>query len=370
MSAVFKYGVFVVMLVAVAYAVASPDLPFASSFHGDRTRGKAPAVAIPSIAPQPSQVLGGLDSTGAIDYSPEKGLTATGEEGWIRLWRLPDEKPVSAINVGEGFQALQIRFLPGKGTIAACGPTADGKGAVRIFDVASGKQVFRIENQEPVLSMDFDSSGRYLTFTGMSHITVWNRVENQAVSIFPKDSEGSRGFFFMEDRFILQSDTLSLYDWNNGRKAAGLERMGPANVKKINDSLFAWISAQGFHILHSPYGKMEFIPFNTEGIYAFDLAHDGRWGLFLRENKTMSSIDCRTGLTAKTMGFKFRPDAVFIDQSGADAYVLHASGNIEVFEVGKENIFRNAKFYTGRFFIQLWNKVGTLTKNVQKIRES
>ncbi|HTP65175.1 MAG TPA: hypothetical protein VMJ66_07275 [Geobacteraceae bacterium] len=370
MNAVFKYVVFVVMLVAVAYAVASPDLPFAYPFHGDRTKGKAPAVTIPSISLQPSQVLGGLDSTGAIDYSPEKGLTATGEEGWIKLWRLPDEKPVSAINIGEGFQALQIRFLSGKGRIAACGPTADGKGAIRIFEVVSGKEVFRIENQEPVLSMDFDQTGRYLCFTGMSHIKVWDRVENQAVSIFPKDSEGSRGFFFMEDRFILQSDTLSLYDWKNRKRAAGLEGIGPANVKKINDSLFAWISTQGFHILRSPYGKMEFIPFNTEGIYAFDLAPDGKWGLFLRENKTMSLIDCTTGLIAKTVGFKFRPDAVLIDQSGANAYVLHASGNIEVFEVGKENIFRDARFYTGRFFIELWNKVGALAKNVQRTRGS
>lgn len=366
MNGLFKYGVFVGMLVAVAYAAASPDLPFAYPFHGDRTRGKKPVVAIPSIALQPSQVLGGLHSTGAIDYSPEKGLTATGEEGWIKLWQLPDEKPVSVVNIGEGFQALQIRFLPGNGAIAACGPTADGKGGVRIFDVTSGKQVFQVESQEPVLSMDFDQSGRYLTFTGTSHIEVWDRVENQAVSIFPKDSRGSKGLFFMEDRYILQSDTLSLYDWKSRKKAAALMGMGPADVKKINGNLFAWISAQGFHILHSPYGKLEFIPFNTEGVYAFDLAPDGAWGLFLKENNTMSLIDCTTGLTTKTVGFKFRPDAVFIDQSGADAYISYASGNIEVFDVGNENIFRDIKFHGRRFLIQLRNKVGALAKNVQR----
>jgi WD40 repeat protein len=370
MKALFKYGVFVVMLVAVAYAVASPDLPFAYPFHGDRTRGKKPAVAIPSISLQPSQVLGGLQSTGAIDYSPEKDLTATGEEGWIKVWQLPDEKPVSAINAGEGFQALQLRFLPGKGRIAACGRTADGKGGVRIFDVAFGKQVFQIETQEPVLSMDFDASGRYLAFTGMSHIKVWDLLENQAVSILPRDSAGSRGLFFMEDRFILQSDTLSLYDWKSGKKAAGLDAMGPADLKKINDNLSAWMSVNGLHTLRSPYGKMEFIPFNTQGIYAFDLAPDGEWGLFLRENKTMSLIDCTTGLTVKTVMFKLRPDVVFIDQSGASAYLLYGAGNIEIFDVGNENIFRNAKFYTTQFFSKLWNKAGAVTKNLQRVKES
>ncbi len=371
MKALLKYGVFVGLLTIVVYGMASTDLPSVHPFLGKRTSENKPALKVPSISLQPSQALAGSPgSTGAIDYSPEKGLTATGEEGWIRLWRLPGERPVAAIDAGEGFQILQIRFLRGKGMIAACGRTADGKGGVGIFDLASGKQVFRMENQEAVFSMDFDQTGRYLALTGMTQIKVWDQAENRAVSILPKDNVGSRGFFFMGDRYILQSDSLSLYDWKGRKKAAGLNAARPADVKKIDDNLFAWISAQGLHILHSPYGKMEIVPFNTDGIYSFDLAPDGKWGLFLKENKTMSLVDCTTGLTAKTMGFKLRPDNVFIDQSGIGAYVLYGSGNIEVFDVGKEYIFRNAKFYTTRFFVQLWDKAGTLTKKRQTDKES
>ena len=369
MKALFKYLLFVVILGTMAYAASNPDLPLADFLPGNGTKGKNPGGPIPSLSSQPAQVLGGRANAGAIDFQPEKGLTATGEEGWIKLWQLPDEKPVSAINAGEGFQVLQVRFQLGKGTIAGGGVTAEGQGAVRIFEAASGKRVFQIENPEPVQYLDFDRSGRYLIVTGTSQIKVWDGVENQAVSIFPKDSAESRGVFFMEDRYVLQTDTLSTYDWKKRKKIAGPEAPGappgPVKAKKINDKLCAWISGQGLHTWHSPEGKREFLPFDTQGIYAFDLAPDGKWGLFLKENNTMAVVDWSTGLTVKTLGLKLRPETVFIDGSGANAYVIYGSGNIEVYDVGNENIFRNAKFYTVRFFSQLWNKANGAAQRVQ-----
>jgi WD40 repeat protein len=368
MKAIIKYLLFVCFLMAVVYMAANPDLPLAYPFSGSARMGHNPAGTIPSLTLSRSQGLAGLRSTGAIDYSTGKNLTATGEEGSIKLWQLPDEKPVLEIRAGEGFQVLQVRFQPGKGVIAGCGLTAEGKGAVRLFDLASGKQVLQMENTEPVITMDFDRSGRYLILTGMSQIKVWDGVENQAVSIFPRDSAESHGVFFMEDRFVLQTDTLSLYDWKNRKKGVGPESPGappgPIKAKKIHDNLCAWVSREGLQTWHSPEGKREFIPFNTQGIYAFDLAPDGKWGLFLKENKTMAVIDCATGLTVKTLGLKLRPDTVFIDGNGANAYVVYGSGNIDVYDVGNENIFKNAKFYTTRFLSRLWNNVGGAAKGV------
>ena len=366
MKVIVKYLLFIGLLVAAVYMATNPDSPLAYPFSGSAKRGHNPAGTIPSLTLAPSQVLAGLRSTGAIDYHPGKNLTATGEEGSIKLWQLPEEKPVLEIKAGEGFQVLQVRFQPGKGTIAGCGLTAEGKGAVRLFDLASGKQVRQIENPEPVMAMDFDRSGRYLVFTGRSQIKVWDGVENQAVSIFAKDSAESRGFFFMEDRYVLQTDTLSLYDWKNRKKIVGQEVPGPVKAKKINNNLCAWVSREGLHTWHSPEGKKEFIPFNTQGIYTFDLAPDGQWGLFLRENKTMDVIDCTTGLTVKTLGLKLRPETVFIDGRGADAYLVYGSGNIDVYDVGNENIFRNAKFYSARFFAQLRNKAEGAAKRIQE----
>jgi WD40 repeat protein len=366
MKAIGKYILFVVLLIAGVYAAANPDLPYAYLSFGYAKIAKNTAGEIPSLALSPSHVLAELRSTGAIDYSPGKNLTATGEEGRIKLWQLPDEQPVLEINAGEGFHVLQVRFMPGKETIAGCGPTADGNGSIRIFNIATGKQTFQIDHQEPVIYMDFDRSGRYLVFTGMRSIKVWDLAENQAISIFFKSSAAARGVFFLEDRYVLQSDTLALYDWKSRKMAAALDDMGVVDLKKINGNLCAWISVNGLHILHSPHGKREFIPFNTQGIYAFDLAPDGKWGLFLKENKTMSLIDCATGLTIQTVGFKLQPGGVFINQDGSSAAILYRSGNIEIFDVGNENIFRNVKFYTTRFFTQLWGKMGEITKNLPR----
>ena len=367
MNAIVKYLLFVVFLVSVVVVVVNPDLRYAYPFSGYAQTGKNPAGEIPSLALSPSYVLAGLCSTGAVDYRSGNNLTATGEEGRIKVWQLPDEKPILEINAGEGFRVLQVRFIPGKETVAGCGLTADGKGSIRIFHIATGKQNFQIDDQEPVLFMDFDQSGRYLVFTGMHSIKVWDLAEDQAVSIFPRNSAGARGVFFLEDRYVLQSDTLSLYDWKNRKKTAGLEEIGTVDLKKINNHLCAWMSVNGLHTLRSPYGKREFIPFNTQGIYAFDLAPDGKWGLFLKENKTMALIDCTTGLTVSTVGFKLRPDSVFINQDGSSASLLYGAGNIEIFDVGNENIFRNVKFYTKRFFTQLRSKMGDVTKNVQRV---
>jgi len=368
MNEIAKYILFIVFLVAVVFVAANPDLPFAYPFSGYARISKKPAGEIPAIANNPSHVLAGLRHAGAIDFSDRKNLTATGEEGRIKLWQLPDEKPLLEIDAGPEFQVLEVRFIPGKETVAGCGLTSDGKGSVKIFNVATGKQTFQIDNEEPVITMDFDQSGRYLVFTGMTHIKVWDLVENQAVSIFPRNSAGARGVFFLEDRYVIQSDTLSLYDWKSRKQAAGLDNVGVVELKKINNNLCAWMSGNGLHTLRSPYGKREFIPFNTQGIYAFDLAPDGAWGLFLREDKTMSLIDAATGLTVRTVMFKLRPDGVFIHQDGASASVLYREGKIEVFDLGNENIFRNAKFYATRFFSQIWSKIEDVTKKTPMVK--
>jgi hypothetical protein len=370
MNVLVKYIVFIAFLAAAVAVAANQSLPYASPLSGYGRIGKNQAGEMPVIARSPSQVLSGLHRAGAIDFSPGSNLTATGEEGRIRLWQLPGEKPVLQIDAGPGFQVFQVRFVPGKETVAGCGMTPDGRGSVRMFDAATGKKTVEIGDEEPVISLDFDRSGRYAVFTGVSRIKVWDLAENQPVSIFPRNSSAASGVFFLEDRYILQSDTLSLYDWKNRKQVAGLDNAGVVGFRKISNTLCAWMSLSGLHMVRSPYGKREFIPFNTQGVYAFDLAPDDKWGLFLRENRTMSLIDVATGLTVRTVGFKLRPAGVFIHHDGVSASVLYTEGRIEVFDVGNETVLRNAKFHTTRFLTELWGKVVDLTKKVAKERSS
>jgi len=89
MNAIVKYLLFIVFLVAVVYVAANPDLPYASPVSGNARISKKPAGEIPAIAHNPSQVLAGLRHAGAIDFSSGNNLTATGEEGRIKLWNYP-----------------------------------------------------------------------------------------------------------------------------------------------------------------------------------------------------------------------------------------------------------------------------------------
>lgn len=362
MNPLAKYLLFVAVLMAGVGLAANPDLFYAAALSANVQVGRNPAGAIPSIASAPSQVLAGVRSTGAIDYRASGALTATGEEGRITLRQLPDEIPVMQIAAGDGFQVLRVRFVPGTGAIAGCGQTADGAGSIRIFDLATGKQTRRIDQPEPVVFMDFDRSGRYLVFTALTTVKVWDMSENQAVSVVPRNSADAVGMFFLHDRYVLQSAPVSLYDWKNKRKAAGLDDLGAADVKKINSDLYAWLASNGLHTLRSPYGKREFVPFDTQQIHAFDLAPDGRWGLFLKSNKTMELIDSATGLTVQTVVLKLQPDVVSISHDGATAFVLYSAGNVEVFNVGNENVFRHARFYAARFLTTLWHDLGDVAQ--------
>ncbi|MEI6666938.1 MAG: hypothetical protein WCP29_02195 [Acidobacteriota bacterium] len=357
-----RYVLFVALLAVGVGIAVNPELFHVSAL--SRTAGIArhPAGAVPSIGTAPSQVLAGVHSTGAIDVRADDGLTATGEEGRITLRQLPDEAPRLTIDTDPGFQVLQVRFVPGAKAIAACGQTADGSGGVRVYDTATGKQTQRVDQQEPVIFVDFDRTGRYVVLTALTTVKVWDLVDNQAASVLPRHSADAMGVFFLDDRYVLQGAPVSLYDWKNRKTAAGLDDIGAVDVKKIGRDLYAWLAPNGLHTLRAPYGKREFVPADTQGVASFDLAPDGSWGLFLKRNKSMALVDSATGLTVQTVSFTRQPESVAISQDGATAFVLYGAGPVEVFEVGNENVFRRARFYTTRMVSKLWNDVGELVK--------
>jgi hypothetical protein len=364
MNPLARYFLFVVLLLAVVGVAVNPDVFHLSALAGDAKVAKRVTGAIPSVAMARTQSMAGVRSTGAIDYRSSGTLTAVGEEGQITIRQLPDEKPVQQIDVGEGFQVLRVRFVPGTGGIAACGQTPEGGGSIRIFDLATGKQTQRIDQPAPVVFMDFDRTGRYLVFTALDSVKVWDLTDNQAVSVVARSSDDATAVFFLDDKYVLQSSPVSLYDWKNRKKVGGLDDIGAADIKKVNGELYAWLASNGIHTLRAPYGKREFVPFDTQAVSAFDLAPDGRWGLFLTRNKTMAVVDCATGLTVQTVTFTRQPDGVTISDDGASAFVLYGAGAVDVFDVGNENVFRQARFYSARWAAKLWADLGDLASRV------
>ena len=362
MTPLTRYGLFLVLLLVVVGAALNPERVYLSALTGEAGAGRHAAKDVPPIALAPAHVLSGVLGANAIDESADGDLTATGGEGRLTLRRLPDETPVTEIATGDGVQIVQVKFVPGSGMVAGSGQMADGRGTVRMFDVATGKQTRRIDQEEPVVFMDFDRTGRYVVLTALSTIKVWDLVDNQAVSVVNKENPDATGVFFLDDKYVLQSAPVSLYEWKARKRAGGLDDIGAIEVKKINGDLYAWLGTSGLHTLRSPYGRREFIPFDARGITAFDLAPDGRWGLFLTSSKAMMLVDCATGRTVQTVSFKDQPAGVSVSRDGASAFVQYAAGNVEVFEVGNENVFRKVRFHTSRLFATLWNQVGELAK--------
>jgi len=108
---------------------------------------------------------------------------------------LPDEKPVLEINCRSRIPGFTGSLFTGERDHRRMRSDIGWQGKCPNINVATGKQTFQIDHEEPVIYMDFDLSARYLVFTGMSQINVWDLAENRAVSIVPRNSARARGVF-------------------------------------------------------------------------------------------------------------------------------------------------------------------------------
>jgi len=363
MSAITKYLIFVIILITATYAAAGLNLPFVNSASGKGQTGVSSVISGALFSGKPAYILSGPQNLAAIDYSPENNITAAGGTGAIMLWRLPEEKPVFEIDTGEGFQALSLLFLKEENIIAAGGRTMDNTGSIRLFDIFSGKLILQIDDPEPVMSIDFHYGGKYLLATGASYIKIWDFKNRNAIVTIPKSNPESRGYFFMEGRYVLQSDPLLLYDWTERKGAGLLDTLSPLVFKKSRDNTkYAWITGSNLSIISTPNGRKELIPLNAKGIFAFDIAPDGRWGLFLKDSQNMAVLDLVNMKLIKTIRLDSPPVDIVINSDGSSAYVICKSGNIEVFDIGNKNTLRNIRFYAVKFFNTAVEKIAMLAK--------
>ncbi|MCL4457369.1 MAG: hypothetical protein M1147_10095 [Nitrospirae bacterium] len=365
MRALAKYTIFITALLAATLALSKSDLP---SAHPTMQRtGISSAFQVPPVSDKPSFAVGGLYNV--VNYSGENNLIATGGEGIIRFWRMPDKKPVLEINTDEKFRVLHVRFLPGKDAIAAGGKAADGSGSIRVFSVVSGKQMLRLDDAEPVLFMDLHPGGKLLLTTGISNMKIWDMAEGRIISVIPKSTAASKGVFFMEGRYVLQSGSLTLYNWTGGKRAGILDSSGPAIFKKVHDTLYAWISGGGLSMIRTPHGRKEYIPLDTEGVYGFDVDPTGKWAFLLKEHQKMVVIDCMTGMALKTIKLDHRPVDVMISPDSTSAGVIYGSGKVDVFDIGNANTFRKMRIYAVRLFREILELIDNAGSGYRKHEE-
>ncbi len=361
MSQIVKYLFFLVFLVAAIVVAANYDLTTLLGSRGSGAEksatGKSSFRGIP-ISKKPSSTLTGLTGEVVLDYNVPYNLTAAASDDIIMVWQLPETARLHEIDGGAGFHALSLRFVPASSILVAGGMKTDNSGSIGIFDAATGKQILQLDEPEPILCLDPHPAGKYLLVTGETYIKVIDIKEGNTVTILQKSNPTSRAYYYGKGQYVLQSDTLSLFDLKSRSMAGTLDPIMPLLFKKgLDGTTYAWLAADGLSLVTAAEPVKRFFPLATHGVTAFDIESRGEWGLFLLDNQKIAVIDLASGKVSKTIGLTSPAADVTISSDGSSAYVQYASGTIGVYDIGYRNKLKSAQHSLTRFFSNMKSKM-------------
>ncbi|MFZ4854772.1 MAG: WD40 repeat domain-containing protein [Desulfuromonadaceae bacterium] len=361
MNQIIKYLFFIVFLVSALFVAANYDL---TTLFG--SRGSSAAKGTPgrnsfrgiSISKKPSALLTGLTGQVVLDYSAPYNLTAAAVDDIIKVWQLPETTVLRELDCGEGFQALSLRFMPASSLIAVGGMKMDNTGSIGFFDAATGKQILQLDEPEPILSVDPHPAGKYLLVTAESYIKVIDIKDGNSVVILQKINPAARACYYGNGQYVLQTDSLSLFDLKKRSMAGSLDPVMPLLFKKgLDGATYAWLSADGVSVVTAAEPGKRFFPLATHGITAFDVDSRGVWGLFLLDTQKIAVIELASGKISTAIELTSPASDVTISSDGTTAYVLYASGSIGVYDIGYRNKLKRAQFGLAKLFSTMKNKV-------------
>ncbi len=357
MNQIVKYLFFVCFLVTALVVAAKYDLSTLFGSRGSRGPGAAKSATGKSsfrgisISKKPSATLAGLTGEVVVDYNAPYNLTAAASDDVIMVWQLPETAPLHEIDGGAGFQVFSLRFVPASSIVVAGGMKADNSGSIGFFDAATGKQILQLDEPEPILWLDPHPAGKYLLVTGETYIKVIDIKEGNTVTILQKSNPTSRAYYYGNGQYVLQSDTLSLFDLKNRTMAGGLDPDMPLLFKKgLDGTTYAWLSAGGLSVVTAAEPVKRFFQLATQGVTAFDIESHGEWGLFLLDTQKIAVIELASGKISRTIGLTSPASDVTISSDGTSAYVQYASGTIGVYDIGYRNRLKSALHSLTRFF--------------------
>jgi WD40 repeat protein len=346
MSQIIKYLFFIVFLVVALVTAANYDLTtlFGSRGSGAQGATKKSSFRGISISKKPSSLLTGLTGQVVFDYSAPYNLTAAAVDDIIKVWQLPETKVLRELDSGEGFQALSLRFMPASPLVAVGGMKADNTGSIGFFDAATGKQLLQLDEPEPILCVDPHPAGNYLLVTGETYIKVIDIKDGNSVAILQKSNPAARAYYYGNGQYVLQSDSLSLFDLKKRSTAGSLDPVMPLLFKKgLDGATFAWLSTEGVSIVTAAEPGKRFFPLATQGVTAFDIESHGVWGLFLLDTQKLAVIELASGKMVKTIMLSSPAADVTISSDATSAYVQYSSGSIGVYDIGYRNKLKRAQ---------------------------
>jgi hypothetical protein len=357
MNQIIKYLIFIGILAAASFAAANFDIVSVIGSKSTKSATRQKGFHDPYISKKPASLLSGLPGQAIVDYDPPHHLTAAAADDLIMVWRLPDTTP-REIDSGEGFQAFSMRFIPATSLVAVGGMKKDYTGAVRFFDAANGNQMMQIDEPEPILLLDPHPGGRYLLATGETYIKVLDMTDGNTIAILQKNNPASRGYYYGNGQYVLQSDSLSLFDLNKRSVSGTLDSVKPLLFKKGSaGKTFAWVSADGVTVVADADGKKTFFPLDTRNVTAFDIESNGAWGLFLIDNQKIAVIDLAGGKVIKTINLNSSASDVNISSDGSSAYVQFLPGTVAVYDIGHRNKLKNLQFHLTKMFDGVRSKI-------------
>ncbi|MEI6828166.1 MAG: WD40 repeat domain-containing protein, partial [Desulfuromonadales bacterium] len=347
MNQIIKYLFFIVFLVAALFTAANYNVTALFGSRGAKTvqsePGKSSFRGI-SISKKPSALLTGLTGQVVLDYNAPYNLTAAAADDIIKVWQPPETTVLRELDSGEGFQALSLRFIPASPLVAVGGMKIDNTGSIGFFDASTGNQMLQLDEPEPILCVDPHPAGKYLLVTGETYIKVIDIKDGNSVAILQKANPAARAYYYGNGQYILQSDSLSLFDLKSRSMAGTLDPVMPILFRKgLDGATFSWLSADGISVVTAAEGGKRFFPLATHGITAYDVESHGVWGLFLLDTQKIAVIELASGKISKTIELTSPASDVTISSDATSAYVQYTSGSIGVYDIGYRNKLKRAQ---------------------------
>ncbi|HIJ95522.1 MAG TPA: hypothetical protein HPP94_07265 [Desulfuromonadales bacterium] len=367
MSQIRKYLLFVGVLIAVLYATANFNLSDIVSLQSSKSVSGQKSFHKPYVSKKPTNTLTGFESTPATDYSPSHNLTAAAGDNQISVWQLPEAAALQEIDAGADFQAQSLRFIPGSSLLVAGGVKSDASGAIWFFDAVTGEARLQLDEPEPIQSLDPHPGGRFLMATADSYLKIIDMKDGNTVTVLQKNSPAARGYYYGNGQYLLQSDTLSLFDLSKRSLVGTLDSVAPLLFKKgLDGTTFAWLTAEGIAVITAAQKVKRFFPLDTKGITAFDIEKEGSWGLFLLDTQKLAVINLSTGKAVKTIALNASAIDVTISPDGSSAYVAYSTGTVDVYDIGQQNKIRKMKQQLKNLFGATVDKLGQYVKPLPK----
>jgi len=143
------------------------------------------------------------------------------------MWRMMR----TLIGIGNHGTVLALSFSPDGSQLASAGGTIDGKGELKLFEVASGRELLSLGHGDVVRSVTFSPTGKLLASGGKdSSVRVWDPTSGRELRTLMGHTGWVRSVAFSQDGRLLASggedSTVRLWDADSGRQLYKLQGHG------------------------------------------------------------------------------------------------------------------------------------------------